>query len=41
MACGLKIAMSNAVPELKVIADYIAPSIDDDGVADIIEKFVL
>lgn len=41
MACGLKIAMSNAVPELKAIADYIAPSIDDDGVADVIEKFIL
>lgn len=41
MACGLKIAMGNAVEELKAIADYIAPSVDDDGVADVIEKFVL
>lgn len=41
MACGLKVAMGNAVPELKEIADYIAPSIDEDGVADVIEKFVL
>lgn len=40
-ACGLKVAMGNAVPELKAIADYIAPSVDEDGVADVIEKFVL
>lgn len=41
MACGLKVAMGNAVPELKKIADYIAPSVEDDGVADVIEKFIL
>jgi len=41
MACGLKVAMGNAVSELKEIADYIAPSIDEDGVANVIEKFVL
>lgn len=41
MACGLKVAMGNAVPELKEIADYIAPSVEEDGVADVIEKFVL
>lgn len=41
MACGLKIAMGNAVLELKEIADYIAPSVDEDGVAHIIEKFIL
>ncbi len=41
MACGLKIAMGNAIPDLKEIADYIAPSVENDGVADIIEKFVL
>ena len=41
MACGLKIAMGNAVPELKEIADYIAPTVEDDGVAWVIEKFVL
>jgi HAD superfamily hydrolase (TIGR01484 family) len=41
MACGLKVAMGNAVSELKAIADYIAPSVDDDGVADVIEKFIL
>jgi hydroxymethylpyrimidine pyrophosphatase-like HAD family hydrolase len=41
MACGLKIAMGNAVPELKAIADFVAPSVDEDGVATVIEKFVL
>ena len=41
MACGLKVAMGNAVQELKEIADYIAPSVEEDGVADVIEKFIL
>jgi hypothetical protein len=41
LACGLKIAMGNAVPELKAIADFIAPSVEEDGVATVIEKFIL
>jgi len=41
MACGLKVAMGNAVPELKAIADYVAPSVEEDGIVDIIEKFIL
>ncbi len=41
MACGLKVAVGNAAPELKEIADYVAPAMDEDGVADVIEKFVL
>jgi len=41
MACGLKVAMGNAVDELKAIADYIAPTVEQDGVADVIEKFIL
>lgn len=41
MACGLKGAMGNAVPELKKIADFIAPSVEEDGAAYIIEKFIL
>ena len=41
MASGLKIAMRNAVDELKEIADFIAPSVDDDGVAVVIEKIIL
>lgn len=41
MACGLKVAMGNAVSELKEIADYIAPSVEEDGVADVIEKYII
>lgn len=41
MACGLKVAMGNAIEDLKAIADYIAPSVDEDGVVDVINKFVL
>lgn len=41
MACGLKVAMGNAVDDLKAIADYIAPSVQEDGLATVIEKFVL
>lgn len=41
MACGLRIAMGNAVEGLKEIADYIAPPVFEDGVVDVIEKFVL
>lgn len=41
MACGLKVAMGNAVEDLKAIADYIAPTVEEDGVADVINKFVL
>ncbi len=40
-ACGLKIAMGNAVEELKAIADFIAPTVEEDGVATVIEKFIL
>lgn len=41
MACGLKVAMGNAVSDLKAISDYISPSVENDGVADVIEKFIL
>lgn len=41
MACGLKVAMENATVDIKEIADYIAPSYDKDGVADVIKKFIL
>ncbi len=40
LAGGLKIAMGNAVPELKQIADFVAPSVAEDGVAVVIEKFL-
>ncbi|KUI99174.1 sugar-phosphatase [Vibrio sp. MEBiC08052] len=38
---GLGIAMENAMPQTKAIADYITASNDEDGVARAIEKFVL
>lgn len=41
MACGLKVAMSNATADIKEIADYIAPSYEEDGVAEVIERFIL
>ena len=40
-ACGLNIAMKEAPDELKALADYIAPSVDEDGLAVAVEEFVL
>lgn len=36
---GLGVAVDNAMDSVKTVADYIAPSNDDDGVAHVIEKF--
>jgi Cof subfamily protein (haloacid dehalogenase superfamily) len=41
MAAGLKIAMATAPEELRAIADFVCPSVEEDGVATVIEKFVL
>lgn len=41
MACGLKVAMRNAPDDLKAIADYVAPPVEEDGAADVIEKFLI
>ena len=41
MACGLKVAMGNAVDELKEIADYIAPTVEKDGLAIVLKKYCL
>jgi len=38
---GLGVAMGNAVPALKEIADYVTLSNNEDGVRHVIEKFVL
>jgi Cof subfamily protein (haloacid dehalogenase superfamily) len=38
---GLGVAMGNAVASLKACADFIAPTAAEDGVALVIEKFVL
>lgn len=40
-ACGLKVAMGNAADDLKKIADYIAPSVYDDGVEAVLRKYIL
>lgn len=40
-AVGLKVAMGNATQALKDKADYIAPTVDEDGLAHVIEKFIL
>ena len=39
--CGLRIAMGDAPDELKALADYVAPSVDDDGLAVAIDEFVI
>ena len=38
---GLKIAMGNAVPELQERADYVTSHVEQDGLAEAIEKFIL
>lgn len=39
-ACGFKVAMGNAVEELKEIADIVVPSFENDGIAFLIEKLM-
>ena len=39
--CGLGVAMGQAPDELKAIADFVAPSVDEDGLATAIVEFVL
>jgi|SRR5215469_2861471 len=38
---GLKVAMGNASDTLKSYADYIVPSVDEDGLATVIDTFLL
>lgn len=38
---GYKVAMGNATNELKSKADYVTSSVDNDGLAEVIEKFIL
>lgn len=40
-AAGFKIATDNATPELKALADYIAPAATDHALRHVIEKFLL
>lgn len=39
--CGGGVAVSNAIDEVKAVADHIAESNDDDGVAKFIERYIL
>lgn len=39
--CGLKVAMGNADNKLKKIADYVAPSISEDGVCDVVNTYII
>lgn len=39
-ACGLKVAVGNAVDGLKEKADYIAPPVHEDAIAHVLEKFI-
>ena len=38
---GLGVAMANATPEAMAVADWLAPSVAQDGVAALIERFIL
>ena len=40
-ACGLGIAMGNAPEEVKAIADFVAPTVEEDGLAVAINEYVL
>ena len=37
---GFAIAVDNATPKLKAVADWVCPSVDEDGVAQVIEAVV-
>jgi hydroxymethylpyrimidine pyrophosphatase-like HAD family hydrolase len=37
---GLGVAMGNASPAVKAAADCVAPSVDEEGVVEVIERFV-
>ena len=39
--CGHSIAMGDAPDELKAIADFVAPTAEEDGLAVAIQEFVL
>ena len=38
--CGISVAVSNAIEEVKAAADYVAQSNDEDGVADFLKHFL-
>jgi hydroxymethylpyrimidine pyrophosphatase-like HAD family hydrolase len=38
---GLGVAMGNAIPAVKAVAQYVTHSNEEDGVAHVVEQFVL
>jgi hypothetical protein len=38
---GFSVAMGNARPEIQALADWVAPTVQDDGAAVAIERWVL
>jgi hypothetical protein len=40
-AAGFAVAMGNATPALKAVADWIAPSLDEEGAAVALRRWVL
>jgi hydroxymethylpyrimidine pyrophosphatase-like HAD family hydrolase len=40
-AAGLGVAMENALPKLKEIAQFVTKSNNEEGVRHVIEKFIL
>jgi hydroxymethylpyrimidine pyrophosphatase-like HAD family hydrolase len=38
---GLGVAMGNAIPAIKAVAQYVTRTNEEDGVADAIEQFLL
>ena len=40
-ACGWRIAMGNAPKDVRDIAHYLAPSVEEDGLADAIDRYVM
>jgi len=38
---GLGVAMGNATPDVQATADWIAPRVQEDGLVEVIERFVL
>ncbi len=39
--CGLGVAVANAIPEVKRVADYVTENNDGLGIVEVVEKFVL
>lgn len=38
--CGIGVAMGNAAPAVKAVADLVAPATDDDGIAVVLETYL-